>query len=110
MNNFEGRVVRRDGYYDLRDVSHAATDFIIEGCVARCNGCMDRFVPQGSRIERQRVGQDLRKKSTDVRLECGDKFFCDFKFGNWYSWISLNKVYGKVDGEAITDKQRYVVP
>ena len=39
---FEGRIARRDGYY-------------IEGRVVRRDRCMDRYVPYGSRTERQRV-------------------------------------------------------
>ena len=39
---FEGRIVRRDGYY-------------IEGRVVRRDRCMDRCVPHGSRTERQRL-------------------------------------------------------
>ena len=53
--NFEGRIARRDGYYNLRDVSRAAKVTIIEGRVVRRYRCMDRYVPHGSRTERQRV-------------------------------------------------------
>ena len=52
---FEGRIARRDGYYISRDVSRAAKVTIIEGRVVRCDRCMDRYVPHGSRTERQRV-------------------------------------------------------
>jgi len=55
MYHFEGRVARRDGYYISRDVSRAAMVTIIEGRIARRDGCMDRYVPHGSRTERQRV-------------------------------------------------------
>ena len=55
MYHFEGRIARRDGYYILRDVSRAAMVTIIEGRVVRRNRCMDRYVPHGSRTERQRV-------------------------------------------------------
>ena len=40
---FEGRIARREGYY------------FIEGRVVRRDRCMDRYVPHGSRTERQRV-------------------------------------------------------
>ena len=52
---FEGRIARRDGYYISRDVSRAVMVIIIEGRVARRDRCMDRYVPHGSRTERQRV-------------------------------------------------------
>ena len=52
---FEGRITRRDGYYISRDVSCAAKVTIIEGRVVRSDRCMDRYVPHGSRTERQRV-------------------------------------------------------
>ena len=52
---FEGRIVRHDGYYISRDVSCAAKVTIIEGRVVRRDRCMDRYVPDGSRTERQRV-------------------------------------------------------
>ena len=52
---FERRIARRDGYYISRDVSHAAMVTIIEGRVMRRDRCMDRYVPHGSRTERQRV-------------------------------------------------------
>ena len=55
MYHFEGRVAHRDGYYISRDVSRAAMVTIIEGRIARRDGCMDRYVPHGSRTERQRV-------------------------------------------------------
>ena len=55
MYHFEGRIARRDGYYISRDVSRAAMVTIIEGRIARRDGCMDRYVPHGSRTERQRV-------------------------------------------------------
>ena len=53
--HFEGRIARRDGYYISRDVSRAAKVTIIEGRVVRRDRCMDRYVPHGSRTERQRV-------------------------------------------------------
>ena len=53
--HFEGRIARRDGYYISRDVSRAAMVTIIEGRVVRRDRCMDRYVPHGSRTERQRV-------------------------------------------------------
>ena len=43
MYHFEGRIARREGYY------------FIEGRVVRRDRCMDRYVPHGSRTERQRV-------------------------------------------------------
>ena len=52
---FEGRIARRDGYYISRDVSRAAKVTIIEGRVVRRDRCMDRYVPHGSRTERQLV-------------------------------------------------------
>ena len=55
MYHFEGRIARRDGYYISRDVSRAAMVTIIEGRVVRRDRCMDRYVPHGSQIERQRV-------------------------------------------------------
>ena len=54
-DNFEGRIARRDGYYISRDVSRAAMVTVIEGRVVRRDRCMDRYVPHGSRNERQRV-------------------------------------------------------
>ena len=53
--NFEGRIARRDGYYNSRDVSRAAKNTIIKGCVVRHDRCMERYVPDVSRTERQRV-------------------------------------------------------
>ena len=55
MYHFEGRIARRDGYYISRDVSRVAKVTIIEGRVVRRDRCMDRWVPHGSRTERQRV-------------------------------------------------------
>ena len=55
MYHFEGRIVRRDGYYISRDISRAAVVTIIEGRVVRRDRCMDRYVLHGSRTERQRV-------------------------------------------------------
>ena len=55
MYHFEGRIARRDGYYSSRDVSRAAMVIIIDGRVVRRDRCMDRYVPHGSRTERQRV-------------------------------------------------------
>ena len=55
MYHFKGRIARRDGYYILRDLSHAATFTIIKGRVVRRDRCMDRYVPHGSQTERQRV-------------------------------------------------------
>uniref|UniRef100_M1E0N0 Uncharacterized protein n=1 Tax=Solanum tuberosum TaxID=4113 RepID=M1E0N0_SOLTU len=61
MYHFEGRVARREGYYISRDVSRYMMDTIIEGCVAHRNGCMDKYVPHGSRTERHQVtSPDLR--------------------------------------------------
>ena len=53
--HFEGRITRRDGYYISRDVSSAVMVTIIKGHVVHRNRCMDRYVPHGSRTERQRV-------------------------------------------------------
>ena len=55
MYHFEGRIARRDGYYISRDVLRAAMVTIIKGRVVRRDRCMDRYVPHGSRTERQRV-------------------------------------------------------
>ena len=55
MYHFEGRIVRRDGYYISRDVSRAVMVTMIEGRVVRHDRYMDRYVPHGSRTERQRV-------------------------------------------------------
>ena len=55
MYYFEGRLACRNGYYILRDASRAAMVTIIEGRVVRRDRCMDRYVPHGSRTERQQV-------------------------------------------------------
>ena len=55
MYHFKAHMARRDVYYISRDVSRATTVTIIEGRVVRLNRCMDRYVPHGSRNERQRV-------------------------------------------------------
>ena len=55
MYHFDGRIARRDGYDISRDVLRAAMVTIIEGRVVRRDRCMDRYVPHGSRTERQRV-------------------------------------------------------
>ena len=55
MYHFEGHIARRDGYYISREVSRAAMVTIIEGRIVRRDRCMDRYVPHGSRAERQRV-------------------------------------------------------
>ena len=55
MYHFEGHIARRDGYYILRDVSHAAMVTIIKGRVVHRDRCMDRYVPHGSRTVRQRA-------------------------------------------------------
>ena len=55
MYHFEGRIARRDGYCISRDVSRAAIVTIIEGRVVHRNWWLDRYVPHGSRTERQRV-------------------------------------------------------
>ena len=55
MYHFEGRIARRDGYYISRDVSRAVMITIIEGRVVHRDRCTDRYVPHGSRTERQRV-------------------------------------------------------
>uniref|UniRef100_M1DI11 Uncharacterized protein n=1 Tax=Solanum tuberosum TaxID=4113 RepID=M1DI11_SOLTU len=55
MYHFEGCIAPHDGYYISRNVSHTAMITIIEGRIDRRDGCMDRYVPHGSRIERQRV-------------------------------------------------------
>ena len=53
--HFKGRIARRDEYYISRDVSRAAMVTIIEGRVVRRDRCKDKYVPHGSRTERQRV-------------------------------------------------------
>ena len=55
MYHFERRIARRDGYYIWRDVSRAVMVTIIEGRVVHRDRCMDRYVPHGSRTERQSV-------------------------------------------------------
>ena len=55
MYHFEGRIAHRDGFYISRDVSRAAMVTIIEDRVVRHERCMDRYIPHGSRTERQRV-------------------------------------------------------
>ena len=55
MYHFEGRIARRDVYNILREVSRAMMVTIIEGRVVRHDRCMDRYVPHGSRTERQQV-------------------------------------------------------
>ena len=55
MYHFEGRTARRDGCYISRDVSRAVMVTIIEGRIMRRDKCVDRYVPHGSRTERQRV-------------------------------------------------------
>ena len=55
MYHFEGRIARRDGYYISREVLRAAMVTIIEDRVVRRDRCMDRYVPNGSRTERERV-------------------------------------------------------
>ena len=55
MYHFEGRIARRDGYYISRDVSRVAMVTIIEGRVVRRDRCTCRYVPHGSRTERQQV-------------------------------------------------------
>ena len=55
MYHFDGRIVRRDGYYILRDVSCSVMVTIIEDCVVRRDRFIDRYVLHGSRTERQRV-------------------------------------------------------
>ena len=52
---FEGRITRRDGYYLSRNVSRTVMVTIIEDCIARCDRCMDIYVPHGSWTERQPV-------------------------------------------------------
>ena len=47
--------MRRDGYYISRDVSRAANVTLIEGRVVRRDRLMDRYVPHGSKTERQRM-------------------------------------------------------
>ena len=55
MYHFEGRIARRDEYYISRDVLRAAMVTIIEGRVVHRDRCMERYVPYGSRTERERV-------------------------------------------------------
>ena len=55
MYHFEGRIACLDGYYISRDVSRAVKVTAIEGRVVRRDRCMDRYVPHGSRTERQRM-------------------------------------------------------
>ena len=55
MYYFEGRTAHRGGYYISRDVSRALMVTIIEGRVVHLDRCMNKYVPHGSRTERQRV-------------------------------------------------------
>ena len=55
MYPFEGRIVSRDGYYVLRNVSRVTMVTIIRGCITRRDGCMDKYVPHGSQTKRQPV-------------------------------------------------------
>ena len=55
MYHFEGRIARRDVYNILREVSRAMMVTIIENRVVRRDRGMDRYIPHGSRTERQRV-------------------------------------------------------
>ena len=47
MYHFEGRIARRDGYYILRDVSHAAMVTIIEGRVCAATDAWTDMSPMG---------------------------------------------------------------
>ena len=53
MYHLGGRTARHDEYYILRDVSRAAMVTIIAGRVMRRDRFMDRYVPHGSKTERQ---------------------------------------------------------
>ena len=79
MYYFRGRIARRDGYYISRDVSHAVMVTIIESRVVRRNRCMDRYVPHGSRTERQRVcitGSDMHHYT----------WHCITHTYHWWTW------------------------
>lgn len=53
--HFEGRVTCCKQYYASRNMSYATTNSIIEDCAARHDGCMNKYVSNGSWIERQNV-------------------------------------------------------
>ena len=55
MYHFDGHIACHNRYYISRDVSCAVMVTIIEGRVVRRYRCMNRYVPHGSRTERQRV-------------------------------------------------------
>ena len=55
MYHFERRIACRDEYYISRDVSRTVMVTNIKGRVVRLDRCMNRYVPHGSRTERQRV-------------------------------------------------------
>ena len=85
MYHFEGRIARRDGYYISRDVSRAAKVTIIEGRVMRCDRCMDRYVPYGSRTERQRVC--IVKKDMHHYIWHCISWHCTFYY--WWTWTRM---------------------
>ena len=64
--HFKGCITHRDGYCISRDVSCTAKVTIMEGRVVHRDRCMDRYVPHGSRIERQRVC--IIKKKTCITI------------------------------------------
>ena len=49
----------------------------------------------------------MRKKCTDIQLECDDKLFCGFEIYNDYVMI-FSERYDKVDGKDINDKLKYI--
>ena len=55
MYYFEGRIARHDGYYISGNVSRISMVAVIKGRITRHDESKDRYVPQGSRIERQQV-------------------------------------------------------
>ena len=85
MYHFEGRIARCDGYYISRDVSRAAKVTIIEGRVVRRDRCMDRYVPPGSRTERQRVCI-IRKDMHHYIWHC-ISWHCTFYY--WWTWTRV---------------------
>ena len=82
---FEGRIARRDGYYISRDVSRAAKVTIIEGRVVRRDRCMDRYVPHGSRTERQRVCI-VREDMHHYTWHC---ISWHYIFDYWWTWTRV---------------------
>ena len=82
MYHLEGRIARHDGYYILRDVSRAAMVTIIEGRVVRRDRWMDRYVPHGSRTERQWVC--ITRSDMHHYIWHYISWHCTIKY--WWTW------------------------